>query len=246
MLGRKDKETTTRELWLLCFIVPPLVVILGQEIMSRAHANWAAVAYPASSVLLASWIGRTFGGETGRIKAGGLIKTGVGLNAVIGVFFAVIWLAPSIGDAIGGSNAFKRVRGWEQTADELGASALRHNATALMLDEREVWHGVDYYGRDRNLPPVRAWRRGDHPRSHAEEAGTIRPGEDRIVLIASVVPEDRPKIRADFDSIESLGELSVPLGPKKKRVLKLYLASGYHPLPRTAEYNTKFHDLIEY
>ena len=66
IVGRKDKDTTTRELWLLCFIVPPLVVILGQEIMSRAHANWAATAYPAACVLLASWIGRAFGGETGR------------------------------------------------------------------------------------------------------------------------------------------------------------------------------------
>ena len=238
--GRKDKETTTRELWLLCFIVPPLVVILGQEIMSRAHANWAATAYPASSVLLASWIGRAFSGEAGRIKAGPFIRTGVGLNTLIGVIFAIVWVMPSIGDALGAANAFKRVRGWEQTADDLGAIALEHNATALMFDEREVWHGVDYYGYRKPLPPIRAWRRTDHPRSHAEEAGAMQPGEDERVIVASVRSDFRPRIRADFDAIEPLGTLTVPLGPKRTRELKLYLASGYHPLPRTAEYEAKF------
>jgi hypothetical protein len=109
-----------------------------------------------------------------------------------------------------------------------------------MFDEREVWHGVDYYGRHMDLPPVRAWRRGDHPRSHAEEAGTLLPGEDTRVLVASYVPDFRPRIRADFASIEPVGVLTIPLGPKRQRVLKLYLASGYHPLPRTAEYEAEY------
>ncbi|HEX5007716.1 MAG TPA: glycosyltransferase family 39 protein [Hyphomonadaceae bacterium] len=237
--GRKDKETTTRELWLLCFIVPPLVVILGQEIMSRAHANWAATAYPAACVLLASWIDRAFLGES-RAKAAPFVKGGIGLNAVIGVLFAIVWVAPALGDALGAANAFKRVRGWEQTADDLGALALEHSATALMFDEREVWHGVDYYGRDKPLPPIRAWRRTDHPRSHAEEAGAMQPGEDGRVIIASVRPDFRPRIRADFEAIEPLGTLTVPLGPKRSRQLKLYIASGYHPLARTAEYEARF------
>jgi hypothetical protein len=68
----------------------------------------------------------------------------------------------------------------------------------------------------------------------------MQPGEDRRVLVASLVPEFRPRIRADFDVIEPVSTLTVPLGPKKTRVLKLYLASGYHPLPRTVEYEAKF------
>lgn len=240
VVGRKDAAATTREVWLLCFIVPALVVIMGQEIMSRAHANWAAAAYPAASVLVASWIDRAFGKRTGNFPIRPLVWAGVGLNTVIGVVFAIVWLAPSIGDALGGANAFKRVRGWEQTAAELGARAQELDATALMFDEREIWHGVDYHGRNMTLPPVRAWRRGDHPRSHAEEAGTMLPGEDARVLVASYVPDFRPRIRADFDSIEPVGTLTIPLGPKRQRVMKLYLASGYHPLPRTAEYEAEF------
>ncbi len=237
-----DRAIATREIWLLCFILPPLLVILGQEIMSRAHANWAATAYPASSVLLASWIGRSFG----KAKVFPVIWTGVILNTAIGLIFAVLSVAPQLGDAIGADNAFKRVRGWEQTARDLGQRAQQLNATALMFDEREVWHGVDYYGRNlQGLPPVRAWRVGDHPRSHAEEVGTMQAGEDGRVLIASKHPEDRPRIRADFDTIQDLGWLKIPLGPRKTLDLKLYLASGYHPLPRTAEYEERFRDAYE-
>ncbi len=239
LASRADKEKATREFWLLCFILPPMLVILGQEIMSRAHANWAAAAYPASSVLLASWIGRAFD-RGGKVKAGPFVKAGVALNVLVGVAFALVWLFPAIGDALGASNAFKRLRGWQQTADDLGVLALEHNATALMFDEREVWHGVDYYGRSMPLPPVRSWRVTDHPRSHAEEAGALQPGEDVRVLVASQVPEFRPRIRADFSAIEPVGTLTVPLGPRHTRVLKLYLASGYHPLPRTADYEARF------
>lgn len=245
VVAREGKWSATRELWLLCFIAPALLVILGQEILSRAHANWAASAYPAASVLVACWIDRAIGRPSSRLKAGPVIKSSVALNAFVGVVFVVLWIAPSLGDAVGGGNAYKRVRGWEQTSAELGAVAAEHGATSLMFDEREVWHGVDYYGRDMDLPPLRAWRRLDSPRSHAEEAGVLLPGDDRLVLVASAREDFRPRIRADFASIEAIGTLEVPLGPSRTRRLKLYLASGYQPLPRTPEYEATYASLRE-
>jgi 4-amino-4-deoxy-L-arabinose transferase-like glycosyltransferase len=245
IVGRKDRETTTREFWLLCFIVPPLVVILGQEIMSRAHANWAATAYPAASVLVAAWIGRAFRPKTGKVKAGPIIKAGVGLNALVGLLFAIVWMAPSLGDAMGFENAFKRVRGWEAMSAELARYARDTQATALMFDERENWHGVDYYGRNMGLPPLRSWRRLDHPRSHAEEAGMMQPGEDARVLVASWRADYRPRVRADFVTSERIADISIPVGPTKQRPLRLFVASGYHPLPRTPEYEAKFAPLRE-
>ncbi len=241
VLRRKDTSTSTREIWLAAFIVPPLAVILGQEIISRAHANWAATAYPAACVLLATWIDRGFGGETSRFKVTKPLLAGIGLNAIIGLVFTVVWIAPSIGDSAGLANAFKRLRGWEQTAADLGATAAKHNATVIMVDERELWHGIDYYGRNMSLPPLRTWQRGDTPRSHAEEAGKVQPVEaDQTILLASVGYGFRPMFAGDFRTLQDIGELRVPLGPKKERVMKLYLVSGYHPQPRTAEFEAKF------
>jgi asparagine N-glycosylation enzyme membrane subunit Stt3 len=243
--GRGERETTGRELWLLCFIAPPLVVILGQEILSRAHANWAATAYPAASVLLASWLDRAFRPRSGKLKAGPFIKAGIGLNALVGLLFAIVWMAPALGDAMGFENAFKRVRGWEAMSAELAKYAKQTNATALFFDERENWHGVDYYGRNMDLPPLRSWRRGDHPRSHAEEAGMMQPGEDARVLVASWRADYRPRVRADFQTSERIADIAIPVGPTKRRPLRLYIASGYHPLPRTPEYEAKFAPLRE-
>ncbi len=233
----RDKNAFTRELWLLAFILPPLLVILAQSVISRAHANWAATAYPAAAVLVASWIARP--------RWGFAVKAAVALNLTLGLVYVIGWAAPSLGDSLGGANAYKRVRGWKETAAELGAITAKDHATAVMLDDREVWHGVDYYARNLPLPPIRAWRRGDEPHSYAEQAGTMRPGEDAKVLIASIVPNFRAMIRGDFASIEPAGYLTIPLGPKRKRVLKLYLASGYHPRPRTKEFEAKYGEMIE-
>ena len=241
LVGRKNQWTTTRELWLLCFILPPFVVIMGQEIMSRAHANWAAVAYPAASVLVASWIDRAFG----KVKAGPIIKAGIALNTVVGLAFAVTWLSPTLADTIGASAGMKGVRGWQQTAEELTTRARAMNASAIIVDDRELWHGLDYYGRNLDMPPNRVWQRGPTPRSHAEEEGKLRSGEDGNILIASVSGDLRPKIRADFASIEPIGYLDIPLTPKRNRHFKLYRASGYHQAERTAEFETRTHGLRE-
>ncbi len=234
--GRKDTWTTTREFWLACFIVPPLLVIMAQEIMSRAHANWAACAYPAACVLLGAWIDRVFGRPTSRIKASPILKTGLVINAIIGLLFTLTWVSSDIADATGASAGMKGVRGWRQTTTELLAAARANNASTIMLDDRELWHGLDYYGRDLDMPAVRVWQRGPTPRSHAEEEGMIRPGEDIAVLIASQSPTLRPIIRADFVSIRELGYLDIPLTPRRDRRFKLYLASGYSQAPRTAEF----------
>lgn len=236
---RKDKWTSTRETWLLAFIVPPLVVILGQEIMSRAHANWAATAYPAACVLLASWIGRVFGGETGRLKVSPFLKTGLVLNLLIGAVFTVFWVAPSLADAARASNGMKGVRGWKETVAGLDAKADEIGASAILVDDRELWHGLDYHGRNTEMAPVRMWLRGDHARSHADEAGMMKPGDDTRILIASGAAGNRPMIREDFASIEPIGYLTIPLGPTRERKFKLYVASGYNHVPRTQEFETR-------
>lgn len=245
VVGRKDKWTTTREIWLLCFIVPPLVVIMGQEIMSRAHANWAATAYPAACVLLASWIDRAFVSETSRVKVSPFLKGGVAINILVGAIFTVFWVAPSLADAVRASNSMKGVRGWKETVAGLDAKADEIGASAILVDDRELWHGLDYHGRNAAMAPVRMWLRGDHPRSHADEAGVMKPGDDTRMLIVSGAGGNRPMIREDFTSMEEIGYLSIPLGPTRERKLKLYVASGYHHVPRTPEFEAKHRGQVE-
>ena len=232
LAGRKDKPTTTRELWLMCFILPALVVIMVQEIISRAHANWAAAAYPAAAVLLASWIDRAFG----KLKVRPVLITGVAINTLMGAIFAAVWVSPWVADATGISAGMKGVRGWGETTRQLVAKAEELHASAILVDDRETWHALDYHGRNMAMPPIRAWPAGPTPRSHAEEAGRIRPGDDTRMLIASTNEAMRPMIRSDFATIEEIGYLDIPLTKKRNRRFKLFLASTYHQTPRTPEF----------
>lgn len=240
IVGRKDKWTSTREFWLLCFVAPPLLVIMAQEILSRAHANWAASAYPGACVLVASWIDRVFGRPTGRIKVGPILKTGIIVNAALGLLFSVLWVLPSLADATGASNAMKGVRGWKETVEAVSTRANEISASAVLTDDRELWHALDYYGRGVEMPMVRQWQRAATPHSHAEEAGALRPGEDRRLLIVSSNEGLRPIIRQDFASIEELGYIIIPIGPSRERKLKLYLASAYQPAERTPEFEATY------
>jgi len=262
-----------KERFLLAFILPPLLIILLQAVISRAHANWAATAYPAASVLVTAWLFRAKGSAwvwpvlaatiglaalgipglgigfrlvfglvlaglvlaTGfgfRFRVSGLLWAAIAIHAFAGaLFFTAAVAPPSVTEKLGLANAFKRTRGWEETTAVLAARASELNATAVVVDERENWHGLDYYGRDGFPVPIRTWRVEDGAKSYAEEF-VLTGEDDGRALIASVRPGYRERMRADFGSFEPAGEVSIDLGGGKRRQFELFIASDYEPVPR--------------
>lgn len=216
--------------WLLCFILPVLIFILGQAVLSRAHANWAATAYPGASLLVAGWFARQ--------RA--VVWSSLALNALIAaVFLLVPQLSPAQTRSLGIDNALKRTRGWDIAAADLFAEAGRLGATAVLVDEREAWHGLDFYGRARTVPLI-SWRRYAGPKSFSERQPLDSATSDRV-LVASIHPGMRPKLRGDFETFEPVGQIRIPLGVRGNgcpitRVFQLYLATGYAPPDRTADW----------
>ena len=41
---------------LLCFTLPPLVIVTAQAFISRANANWSGAGYLAGAILVAAWL----------------------------------------------------------------------------------------------------------------------------------------------------------------------------------------------
>ncbi|MGB3625681.1 MAG: glycosyltransferase family 39 protein [Henriciella sp.] len=280
-------EPARRELWLTCFILPVLVIIFGQSILSRAHANWAATAYPAASVLIAmvflrartnKWLWVWIAGLsavgfilapdftlTARILTGvavasgimlfaflfrfrpeGLFWAGLTLHTVLGLVMTAATIAPdAVAKPLDLDNALKRTRGWDEISDKLVAFVAEDGTpTALMVDEREIWHGLDFYLKDRIDAPLILWRYNEGAHSFAEQQPMT--GEiDGDVLIASYRPNRRPAIAADFEAFEKVGEVSVDLGERSNgcpitRRLVLYRASGFDPLPRSGDWVDRF------
>ena len=282
-------EAAKREIWLACFIVPVLVIILGQSVLSRAHANWAATAYPAASVLVALiflrarpnralwfWIaGLTFFGSLlipdftllvricvglafagailgaaflSRFKPEGLFWTGLGIHTALGVFtMTAMVFVNALASPLGLDNALKRTRGWDDISDQLvnfiGTGA---EPTAILVDEREIWHGLDFYLKDRVDAPLLLWRYNEGAHSFAEQRPLTDDLDDNV-LVASYRPNRRPAIAADFASFEKVGQVSVDLGERSNgcpisRTLVLYKASGFSPLERNQEWVDRFDD----
>lgn len=226
--------------WLLCFVLPVLIFILGQAVLSRAHANWAATAFPGASLLVAAW----FAGRQA------VIWSSLALNGLIAaLFLAAPLLTAAQTRDLGLDNALKRTRGWDLAAEQLFAQAQQLGATAVLVDEREAWHGLDFYGRTRTVALI-SWRRYAGPKSFSEREPLADPLAERV-LVASLHAGMRPRLRSDFAEFEPAGQIRIDLGVRSNgcpitRVFQLYVASGYSPQARTPEWEARFEGQKEF
>lgn len=237
---RRGPETAMQTRWLLCFVLPVLVFILGQAILSRAHANWAATAYPGAALLVAAW----FAGRRA------VLWSSLAVNGFIALIFMVVpVLSPAQTAALGIDNALKRTRGWDIAAEQVFAEAERLGATAVLVDEREAWHGLDFYARGRSIPLI-SWRRYAGPKSFSEQQPLDGSAAGKV-LVASIHAPLRPMLRSDFSVFEPAGQVRIPLGVRSNgcriyRIFQLYAASGYKPSPRSEEWETQFEGQSEF
>lgn len=291
VMRSEDDGIMGRDRWLLCFILPVLLIILVQAVLSRANANWAATAYPAASILVASWLARArpnrklwyiiaavsfvafllapdvslvtrllvgaivaaalLGfGHVVRHSPSGLLWTSLSLHAALMLALMTIALVPaSMSTSLGFDNALKRTRGWDAAAEQLFARAEELGATSVLVDEREAWHGLDYYARDREIPMI-SWRRYAGPKSFSE-AQPLEGDLAERVLIASLHPGMRPKLRSDFGAFEHVGAITIPLGTRSNgcpivREFQLYIGSEYSRQERTPEWEARFDGQTEF
>ncbi|MEO1406083.1 MAG: glycosyltransferase family 39 protein [Pseudomonadota bacterium] len=260
--------------WLLAFCIPIILVVTAQAFVSRAHANWAATAYVAGSLVITAilleariirkrwWLGGAVvvvaaamftpdlsvveksvmgvGFGAGLLLAGalsgwtsmGILWGNLAMNGVVAVIFTAMAIGPvSWSERLGFDQSFKRSRAWPETVAALHDAALETDADAVLVDERELWHAIDYYGRHDFPSAIYSWRRFGTQKSFAERHD-IAELEDPEVLIASIKPHPRPLLLADFSDVEPVGEIAIPLGGDEIRRIALYKARDFDPLVR--------------
>ncbi|KAF0182273.1 MAG: glycosyltransferase family 39 protein [Hyphomonadaceae bacterium] len=225
--ARGQRPLDERARFLLAFVAPPLAIIIVQALISRAHGNWAASAYPAAIVLVA---GRFAGGAFLRWTT----RTHAALFAVflaLVTFPAIAYRTPVIGRGI--ENGLKRMAGWKQTARLVAERAQAGDYTAVLVDHRHAFFELAYEWRDRkDLPPVRIWVLRAAPGNHAEATAPMTPAFDGDVLVVQMSPRYEHFLAADFARFTPLKHVEVALGPRKTRVLGIAEASGFKPAAR--------------
>lgn len=201
-----------RDVALLALAAPPLLIVSMQAFASRAHANWAAAAYPTALILVTIWALRA--------RIGAAIRASACLHLIACFVFLGVLANFAIADAIGLSSAVKRVRGWAPQGAAVAAAA--EGFDAVLVDDRELMGSLLYYAR--RGPPIVALnsnRRIDH---HYEAFMAFDPERQKRVLFVSE-RNDLAPVQGRFARIAPAGEITADLSPDRRRTLYLFAAS---------------------
>lgn len=203
---------------LLAFSLPVILIVTTQAFISRAHANWAAVAYVAATILV---VATMFRDRADRWRRGSLALHVV-LMLVVGVATALAgrFVLP------GGADPFARVLGWETAMRDIGRTARETpGIVGLLGDDRAVLAELNYYLRNEGLP-VRAWVDGGGFRDHYEMVQAYGGRLNGPLLFVHHRP-DADHVTTRFADVQILAPAAGARGLGEPRKLYLWRLDGY-------------------
>jgi hypothetical protein len=194
---------------LLAFSVPILLIVTSQALLSRAHANWAATAYPAATILVVALL------LSGRAL---WLKAALALHVTLaaGLYGAV--LAPDRVAGLIGRDPFAPMRGWDGIAEQIHERLVDSGAPVLLMDHRMMIANTAYALRDRDIT-IRAWNHDAKIDHHYEMAWRYDPATDgpRVLLVS---PHGTEAIEAAFDKVDIVPD--IPRVDRKGRDAPLF------------------------
>ncbi|KPP81603.1 MAG: hypothetical protein HLUCCA04_07335 [Oceanicaulis sp. HLUCCA04] len=219
-------QADARLVMLASFCAPAIIVVTSQAFLSRSHAGWAASAYAAGTLIVVALL------MEGPRWRRWLVAGSVAVHTIAGLSMATLALSPALTEQVGMANAFKRVRGWPETAERLAEAVERTGVEAIVFDNRNDFHQMQRYGTGIDAE-LYMWVRYSGISSHAELGWSLPAGFTGPVLIASERPIEVPVLALDFARMDPQGEIRVDLGGRRERVYQLFLAQDYRPALRT-------------
>lgn len=234
------------EIMLLCWVLPPLVVVTVQAFLTRANANWAAAAYVAGAVLAAMLLVRW--------RARLWLAGGLALQGLFAGLFLMWVLAPKTAEAMGAANSFKRTKGWSDMAEAVTRRAeveqLNQGLSAIAVDDRFLFNALAYYGRDYfekpGAAPLKIWLRHGRAGNQAEAEAPLTPADGTRVLLVTAgevrrgqedggsrkIDERAALIGRDFRASQVVETNRAMLDARRLRRSVLIIGEDFRPLPR--------------
>lgn len=216
LLRRRPADAVER--FLLCFTLTPIVIVLVQAFIARAHANWAAPAYVAGSFWIARWllaIGRL------RVLAASLVLHLV-VGAVFDVYAAGLASAP-LPKALDAPFAFRR--GWSGLARDVRNRSLDLPGASIITVDRKTMAALTYYLRDYPAPLVIA-PVGAEPGNQFEMTSPIDKTTGAHGLLVLPFEGDSPVLQR-FEQAQLIGRLQVRVGTGRQRVYRFFDVRGW-------------------
>ena len=204
---------------LLWLSLPVLALMLAESLLSRAHANWAAVTYVGATVAVVGWLLRA--GRPGLIYASLVLHL-----ALAGVLYNFDALARSFAFELPAKqDPFRRVRGWDVLGDEVRAILQAHPGAVLLADEREHLVELMYYARPQAGNAVK-WNPTGVIHDHYDLTTDInRVGGHDFILVTR--QPGAGGIPSHFRQARRLPDLDVPVRKGYHLHYEVYLLSGF-------------------
>jgi len=209
----RDPAKTT----LLAFSLPVLALLLLQALLSRAHGNWSATAYPAAAIFVTAVLIEL----DRRI----LFRLSLGLHLAVAVVIAVV---PAFALQWPGVKEFKFMRsilGWTDLAGAVRSKLAGERYGSLLVDKREMAAEMLYYLRDEAVP-LYAWAPGPEPHDHFQMTRPFTASAPEPVLLLSLAPCP-PRIAGLFTDVQPVGIEGVPHIKKPWPNVYLCRLAGY-------------------
>ena len=205
---------------LLAMSVPVLVIGLAIAFISKANANWAAPAYVGLGVVATAWLMRA------SVR---WLYASTGLAAALGVGLYAAALSPPFVEAIGQTNAFKLLRGWNVQGPAIARAAAEGGYEAILAEDREDMASMLYYARGANVP-IRMWTpEPGHPTDHFQMTAPYAGAPARVLFVTR--REDAADVTGRFAVANEREIISVTIGKDRRRVFRLIELEGPGPAP---------------
>ncbi len=203
---------------LLIFALTPLVIVAMQAFVSRAHANWAAAAYPAGVILVSAVLT-----ERHAIAA----KLSLALHGALAALFLIAMSNFALIDRLGAGRAVAELRGWESLSSQIASQT--DGFDAVLFDDRSMIAEMLYYQRESDLD-IAALDPNNGVHHHYEAFRPFRPNDHERSLFVSILETDA-HVNYRFREIQRVGVVSAPIGSKDMRQFTLFDISGYYGPP---------------
>ncbi|MGB2096294.1 MAG: ArnT family glycosyltransferase [Candidatus Puniceispirillales bacterium] len=164
--------------FLSAFILPPLIIITIQAMISDANANWAILAWPPALILIAGWL----------CDQGGIVRrswwlAGIGAsNVALAGLLWVISMTGTMGALTPASDPLRHLRGWDGHHADIMAFMQNHPAHTIITDRRVTTALLMHKFRDTDIN-IRIYDADLIPSNHYEAYFRFTPTAENSTVI---------------------------------------------------------------
>ena len=199
---------------------PLLLAITALAFYSRAQPNWAAPAYVAGSVLAARWL------LMNKWTRGLQIQAAVGVVGAMALYGAAWAWAHHAQTLPRGPDPYKKMRLAEPFCAPVLAAMDEHAVEVVLSNDRRRLSECMFLG-GFGFEGVAVWNPDSFPNNHHELVSSLDPGDERLMLLATMSEASAREIAAKFEDAREIESGTFQTHKGREFGYSIWLVQGF-------------------